>query len=152
MRNTYITVIIIISTVLGLAGGAAAQEESSTATMPTMEHDQSMAGIPMQQNMKRMHEQMQSMMDAKSETERHAMMQEHMSSMQDMMSGHGMMKNVEQRGMALDQASEGSGSDRGMKMHGMMQHRVDGLEQRLNAMQFLVDQILKSRATMLEDD
>jgi hypothetical protein len=116
MRNTYITA-IIMSAVLGVAGGAVAQEESSTITKQTMDHDQSMAGMPMQQNMNRMHEQMQSMMDAKSETERHAMMQEHMGSMQD-----------------------------------MMQHRVDGLEQRLNAMQLLVEQMLKSRATMFEDD
>ena len=84
--------------------------------------------------------------------ERQMMMRDHMQSMQSMMNMmHGMMagqsnKHGAER-MAMDDRAQCSGMN---KRHGMMQQRVTNLEERLNAMQLLVDQMLKSQSTMLD--
>ena len=154
MKASHLAFFIVVS----MSGGfsAAAQEANMAPMDESMDHKPSMASMPMHQNMQKMHEQMQQMREANSDAEREVIMQEHMRSMRGMMNMlHGMMAG---RSMKHEEKPKGMTDDSGctelrptmMGKHAMMQQRVDNLEERLNAMQLLLDQMLQSQAQGLQ--
>lgn len=152
MKVTYLVVVAAVGLTFGLSNPSA-QEVEKVKPMESMSHSQKMSAMPMQHNMHKMHKQMMSMEAAASDEERRTMMHEHMRSMQDMMNMvHGMMAGQSMMHQSKQETLAGDSScAKGMKKHGMMQQRVTNLEERLNAIQLLVDQMLKSQSTMLKE-
>lgn len=162
--------VAVMSGALALVQGVAAtsaQESAQSEAEGSPKTTPPIGMMPMQHQMQRMHEQMATIHETTDPGERRKLLSEHMDSMQDMMQMmHGMMASQDMMGRRHPRMQGGhmmgqgpSPTDQGIErregmdpqsMMGEDPGQMGNIAERMNMMQMMMDEMLKSQSEQLE--